>query len=200
MKLSSTDFALLRRSVFIMAGLVAMGAATVVAARHFVALEEQANRQALAQRDRLQVQLSGASEEDAAIRAKIIRYRELRQRGFIGPEHRLEWVERIASIKADRQIAAIQYELSPQKPLVPLPGSRTLSDHEFMASTMKLQMQLLHEDDLVRLLRDLADGAAAVLKVQSCSVERIAGNPAEVGGANLRAECTIDWTTLKERT
>jgi hypothetical protein len=68
-----------------------------------------------------------------------------------------------------------------------------------MASTMKLRMDLLHENDLLGFLDDLASSVPALLLVRACSLERLMHEPASGGTpARLGAECTIDWVTLKE--
>jgi hypothetical protein len=65
---------------------------------------------------------------------------------------------------------------------------------------MKVQLKLLHEEDLTRLLSDLGRQAKALILVKGCNVERFPASSDERGsaGANLRADCEIDWLTLHE--
>ena len=68
---------------------------------------------------------------------------------------------------------------------------------------MKVQLKLLHEEDLARLLADLREQANALTLVRSCDVQRLPGGASETqakGGvqATLEAECLIDWVTLRE--
>ena len=64
---------------------------------------------------------------------------------------------------------------------------------------MKVQIKLLHEDDLTRLLTDLRQNARALLQVKSCNVTRLPRGGSELGmHANLQAECQIDWITARE--
>jgi len=194
MNLTSADWPRLRNSLLLCLALVAGGAAALFAVLRSVAAADQANHQAQLQRAEVRQRLASGGAEAAALRARIDRYREIEARGIIGTEQRLEWVERLAAIEKSRRLGAIRYELAVQKP-APLPGGSTSGGYEFMASTMKLQLPLLHEEDLLGFLADLGAGVAAWPRVRACNVERIAD--ATAGGANLRADCTIDWITLR---
>lgn len=181
---------------------VAASIGIVLAALHHARQADAENRQAIAERDEIRTRLGRAQDEAEEIRLKISRYRELVERNYIGQEHRLEWVERIAQIKAARQLIGVRYELGPQKPVDPrvLPGVQPMGGYEFMASTMNLQMQLLHEEDLLNFLADLQSGIHAFLHVRNCSIERIRRGGADRGPvAQLHASCVIDWVTLREK-
>jgi hypothetical protein len=180
-----------------------LGAAVVVAAKQALRSAQAAAKQAEAERKDIRGKLARAREEEQEIRTKIARYQEMLARGYVTQEQRLNWVERIAQIKAARKLIDIEYELAPQAPVqsVILPEGAVGGGYEFMASTMKLRMQLLHEDDLLGFLSDLRQSVEALLVVRACDVERIAR---AAGGeratqAQLNAECGIDFITLREK-
>jgi hypothetical protein len=169
-----------------------LGAAALAAGLKFLAQESRSNRQAQAELKDVRSRLLRIDNETADLHGNVERYRQIAATGLLGSERRLEWVECIARIKAARRLFEMRYEFSPQKPL-------DASHDGFMASTMKLHMELLHEDDLVGFLDDLTRAAPALLHVRACSMERLApGREAGNGAAQLGAECTIDWITLKE--
>lgn len=166
-----------------------LGAAAVAAGLTFLAQERRSNRQVMAELRDVQSRLARIDDETADLRGNVERYEEIAAKGVLGPERRLEWVECIARVKAARRLFEMRYEFSPQKPLA--------ADHDgFMVSTMKLHMELLHEEDLTGFLDDLAQTAPALLHVRACSMERLGSG--RDGSAQLGAECTIDWITLKE--
>ena len=69
----------------------------------------------------------------------------------------------------------------------------------FNVSPMKVQLKLLHEEDLTRFLADLNEQARALIQVRYCKVTRQPqGQAGTSGQANLLAECRIDWVTLRE--
>lgn len=168
-----------------------LGAAAVYTAIGMYSAAQKVDKQAIDKRAEIQSKLANAQNEEQELREKFARYQNIETRGYIGGERRLDWVEQIRKIKTNRKLLDIQYELEPQKVL-----ESNSSGYDFMASTMKLQMQLLHEEDLLNFLADLRDSIRAYTSVKSCSVVRrsIPGNPAQ-----LMADCTIDWITLREK-
>ena len=197
MGLALLDFHRLRWSLLAAGLLAAVGAGAVAASLRMEQQAEQSFRQAQAQQQDARARLARIGDEEAVIRRQIGRYQEIAARGHLGRERRLEWIEAIARIVAHRRLRDPDYELSPQRPLADgvLPGS-----HDVLASTMKLRLELLHEEDLLGFLGDLADKVPAVVQVRSCHVERLPPGSAERGsGARLRADCVIDWVTLRER-
>lgn len=176
------------------------GAFAVVTSLHFRKEAQDAERIAQSARDDARGRLSRARDEEQDLRSKIERFRTLSNRGLIGQERRLDWVEQIRRIKEARKLIDVQYELRPQQPLDPALVPAGDAPFEFMESQMHLQMQLLDEDDLLNFLADLRSTVTAFIRVKSCSVERVAAdNPAASGIAQLRADCTLDWITLREK-
>jgi hypothetical protein len=120
----------------------------------------------------------------------------LQERGIIGEEQRLEWVELLKDIRDQRRLIDLRYDLAPQRLLDGGPPG----DFAFYASTMKLEVKLLHEEDLTRLLGDLQLQAKALIRVNRCRVERLPPSVDERAGrhANLVADCEIDWLTVRD--
>ena len=202
MSLSMQDIARLRWPLILTATAVAAGAAMILASRHLVQAAETAHRQLAAQQGDLRTRISRAREEEADLRDRIALFNQLRARGIIGQEERLDWVEQIARIKAKRRLLDLQYELSPQHAVddTLLSAGPTAGEYEFMASTMKLKMTLLHEDDLLGFLDDLRSAVHARLLVRECTIDRSvpSQDPSGLAG-QLRAACTIEWITLREK-
>jgi hypothetical protein len=131
--------------------------------------------------------------EEAEIKQKSALYSNLRARGIIGEEQRLDWVELIKEIKESRKLLDVQYEFSPQQAL----EAPALSGFSFKSSPMKLQMKLLHEGDLLNFISDLRKHAKAYVRVRSCNVVRIQRAAAPAGDAALLlADCQLDWITI----
>ena len=70
---------------------------------------------------------------------------------------------------------------------------------------MKLDLGLVHEGDLVALIRRLGEPRMGVFEIQNCNLRRPvrAGGPAAARNAqadakegNLIGECNVDWITL----
>jgi hypothetical protein len=202
MSFTNNDLRRLRWSLIFLVLTIVAAVAMVLVSRQLVGQAETSQRQLAAQQRGIHARIARARDEEQDIRSRIARYEQLHNRGVIGLEERLDWVEQIARIRNNRRLLDVQYELSPQKPIDDnvLPGGAAAGSHEVMASTMKLRMQLLHENDLLGFLDDLRRSVHAHLLVRECLVERTAGIAGERGlPAQLRADCTIDWVTFREK-
>jgi hypothetical protein len=162
-------------------------------------------QEATAARKDIQAKLTRAREEQQELTEKLNRFQSLKARGYIGPEQRLNWVEAIARIKAERRIFKLDYEFAPQRRVDAsiLPGGGAAGNFELMSSQMRMQIHLLHERELLDFIADLrADlrkTVEALVHVRSCTIERLAPSTADRGSkAQLKAECTLEWITLKE--
>jgi hypothetical protein len=182
--------------------MVAAGAVAVAASNHFLG-KVRAERQAAAdERRAAQEKLARATSEEREIRDKLVDYKKLLDRGIIGDEQRLDWVDTIGQIKTVRKIYDIKYAISPQKSFEIQGAGPAGGDVEFRVSELKLDMQLLHEEDMLAFLDDLQRQLKTHVMVRSCSVQRLdRGGSVERSGANprLRADCIIDLVTIRDR-
>jgi len=153
------------------------------------------HQQVQARQSETRARLARVNEDERDIREKIVRYQEIVQRGLTKPERRLHWVETLKSIKESRRLLGLNYEIAPQRPLDP--KQVTSGGYEFLVSTMKLDLPLLHEEDLFGLLTDLSAQVNTLLSVKSCQIEHT--DSGTQAGANLKAACEIDWIKLQEK-
>ena len=156
--------------------------------------------EAQATRNEADNQLRRMRGEEREIREKSVIFRQLEARGMVGEERRLEWSELLEAIRERRQLAGLRYEFGPQRPL---DNTATMpTGLIYFVSPMSLQLDLLHEEDLTRLLADIRRQAKALIRIRSCVISRLtegqagAADPAVI--FNLRAECRIDWITLRQ--
>ena len=201
MKLDTNDFKRLQWAIAFLVIMTLIGGGSVWTIRQLEISSERAFQEATAARRDMQNRLARASEEQQELRDKITRFKELQARGYIGPEQRLDWVETIARIKTTRRIFKLDYEFAPQRPVDAgiLPAGASAGGFEIMSSQMQLQLQLLHEGELLAFLAELRDSVQALIQVRSCAIERIAHSSIDRGNnAQLKAECILEWITLKE--
>lgn len=201
MMLDAKDFKRLRWSIAFLAVMALLGSGSVLTARQLENGTEKAFQEATAAGREMQTKLARASEEEQELRDKIGRFEALRSRGYIGPERRLDWIEAIARIKSARRIFKLDYEFAPQRPVDAgiLPGGASAGGFEIMSSQMRLQIQLLHEGELLAFLADLRDSVQALVQVRSCAIDRFpAGSTDRGNNAQLKAECMLEWITLRE--
>lgn len=195
MKFLPGDLKKLQISLLVCLLMIVMGAAVVFFANGATRSAQHERVTAQAQRNDYVGKLQRVSSEESEIKEKSALFQRLQKRGIIGEEQRLEWVELLKDIRDKRRLIDLVYEIEPQRPLDVAPGA----GFTFNVSPMKVQLKLLHEEDLTRFLGDLNEQARALIQVRYCKVTRQPQGQAGMSGqANLLAECRIDWVTLRE--
>jgi hypothetical protein len=200
MNIRRDDFKRLRVHAGIAVALLALGAGAIVASDSHLRRSVDARETAKAQRATAQERVSKVSEEEREIRESLIFYQRMQRQGMIGQENRLDWIDAIARIKSQRKLFEIKYSIEPQKPL-DYPGIVPAKSADFVVSRMKLDMLLLHEEDLLNFLSDLRATGRFHVSVRRCSVSRIERGAVAPGQAlqpRLRSECHIDLITVDQ--
>lgn len=139
------------------------------------------------------------SEEEREIRENLIDFERMRERGMLGEQNRIEWIESIARIKNNRKLFEIKYKIEPQRQL-DYAGVVATGGTDLVVSRMKLDMLLLHEDDLLNFLADLQAAKKAYVSVRQCAVtrlEREAPTTATALQPRLVAECQLDLVSVR---
>ena len=202
MKLDAKDFKRLQWAIAFLVIMALIGGGSLWTTHQLKINSEKTFKEVTAARRDMQAKLARASDEQQELRDKIDRFQQLKAKGYIGAERRLDWIEAIARIKTARRILKLDYEFSPQRQVdsTLLPGGALAGGFELMSSQMRLQLELLHEAELLAFLAELRDTVQALVKVRSCTIERIAtGNTIRSGNlAQLKADCTLEWITLKD--
>ena len=159
MKFDVEDLKRLQWAITFLVVLTLVGIASLWITQQLKTSSEKAVREATTARRDIQTKLSRAREEEQELRDKIGRFQALKAQGYIGPEKRLDWIETLARIKTARRIFKLDYEFAPQRPVdaAILPAGAAAGGFEIMASQMKLQLQLLHEGELLSFLAELRE-------------------------------------------
>jgi len=192
MKLASADLPKLQLSLLAALLMIALGAAGIYLTLNSTRVARLELAAAQKESDDIEGKLKRVRREEAEIKLKSTVFNALKARGVIGEEQRLDWVDLLRSIRDRHRLIDLRYEIAPQRPLDAAPGSA----FAFYASTMKVELKLLHEEDLTRLLDDLRQQARALILVRHCAVSRLPRGGE--GSAHLQAECQIDWITLRQ--
>ena len=196
MKIVPADFRKLQASVVLGVLMIAVGALALYFAFAAMKRAEQARVSIAAQFAEADGKLKQVRDEESEVKQKSIVFNKLQERGIIGDEQRLDWVELLKEIRDKHRLIDLRYEIAPQRML----DGQLGNDFVFFASSMKLELKLLHEEDLTRLLDDLRRQAKALIRVNSCRIERLPATGEQRGGgrANLLADCEIEWLTLRD--
>ena len=153
-----------------------------------------------AQAERVQIaeRLARIAEEEREVKEKLEVYQHLKRLNILGEERRLEWADAISRIRTQRELLDVRYRVERQRLLASLPGKPGSVD--IFASSMRVELALLHEEDLLRFLSDLRSSGNAYYAVRRCSLMRMA----QIGtgptmSPRLRGDCEIDLITVLDR-
>ena len=175
--------------------MLVLGAVLIWSGGHAVRQANSALAAAQAQRLESAELLVRIAEQERAVKEKIDVYQRLRSLNILGAERRLEWADALSRIRTERALLDLRYLVDRQRLLSSSAGKP--GNVEFYASTMRVDLALLHEEDLLRFLADLRASGNAYYAVRSCSVGRTGQAAASAGIApRLRAECQIDLVTI----
>ena len=179
-------------------GLLALGAALIWGGRASFEAAQREFAATQAERRQNAERLARIAEEEREVREKLDVYKQLKSLNILGEERRLEWADAITRIRTQRELLDLSYRVDRQRLLKSVPGKPGTVD--FFASTMRVQLALLHEEDLLRFLADLRASGNAYYAVRSCSLART--GQAATGTTitpRLRAQCEIDLVTVIDR-
>lgn len=181
---------------------LALLAATIHLAGAWVGERERAFRQARGELARAASQYRNASDDQAVYEQYAARFRRMSERGWIGTEQRLTWIEALQRVNRDLELPTLRYEIG-RRQTVPLDGADFETSHlQLYRTPMELRLGALHEGDLLQLLDGLAERGGGLTALERCRIAR-AQAPGQVrlsaGATNLEVDCTLHWYTLEIR-
>ena len=199
MKFSTKDLPRIRGSLIVLVLALSLGAAAVYGSNKL--LNEAKQSKAVADRERAEAagKLERVKVEQEDLQRYYQQYQVLVARDVIGPERRLDWIEAIEKIRGQQNVFSVKYNLGPQKTLS-APTAPASGGFELNLSSMTLDLGLLHEGQLLDFLDDLRREAKGMYLLESCNLTRAGSAPEIKFAPNLRAECSLGWITLNEKT
>jgi len=196
MKLGAGELKRLRLPVAACVVLTIAGAACYFAVNDYLLETKKLAAATSAQRIEAKAKLASANEEEREIKANLQQYQALAARGIVGDEKRLDWIDTITAIKNERRLFNITYSIEPQQQLE-YPGFTSGGGVNFVVSRTKIEMQLLHEEDLLNFIDDLANRGRLYLSVRSCDIQRTERGGGTTLAPRLRAICVFDLITIR---
>jgi hypothetical protein len=188
-----SELALVRLPLLCFAFTLAMGGMLVVASTWYLNQRSDALLQTQQQRNIAYDKFAHVENEKLEIRDFQPQFIALRNKGLIGEERRLEWIDAIRLIQERRKLLPISYEIDAQQPFK-LEAQAVMGEYRLRGSRMDLHMDLLHEMDLFDFLDDLRQ--RSYYTMQDCSIKRSTSAQAGSVAPTLAADCTLYWLTL----
>lgn len=201
MKFSKSDFPVLRWSILAICTSVLLSAAILYISSEYSGKSQRDLRNARSMGIDARRRLAAAHEDRENMSIYADEYGALIKRKIIGDDRRLDWMEGLEQLRQMNLVTDFRYRIAPQKVYAPRPpfGSGNFDIHY---SEAKLQFDLLHEAQLVDFFTALPKKIDGWYQLEGCTLQRSASddeNAATTTSAQLRAECSGGWITLKNR-
>lgn len=139
-------------------------------------------------------------EEEATIIEYIGRYRMLAEDGVVEDEDRLQMHELLAELRADNQLFPVSLSIQEQQsmmltypPEIREPGEPVA----LRSSEINLELNLLHEGDLIRLLDGIIN-SPGLFQLRSCEIDLLSKDVTSFIylSRHFTASCDILWYTF----
>jgi len=187
----------LRGAALILAACIALSAAVIVASHWFLQKERRDARATAARLAEARGRVDRIRRERESLEQSSEVFQVLRER-LMRPESRLELVELMNGLRARHAILALDYEISPQRPLT-VSGAATYSGVDVLASRVRLKLRALHEGDALAFIDSLRESRQGFYPVDRCVMRRLDVAAPDAVQPRVEADCTLEWITMKEK-
>lgn len=208
MKLAKADFVLMRWNILAISASLLISVLALYSSGEYAANADRERRSALSQLNEARNRLNTAHEDQNNMAIYADEYGVLVSRKIVTANHdRLDWMEGLENIRRQNPGVEFRYNIAPQKiyaPQPPIDGG----NFDINYSEMKLQFDLLHEGQLLDFFKTLKKQIKGHYQLEGCTLKRVAppidvddedDNNAASVAANIKAECSGGWITLKNR-
>ena len=142
-------------------------------------------------------QYLAVDQEEKLVRQYYPEFINLYNKGIIGQERRLNWIEILHNSSEHSKFISLRYEIDPQAQYTP-DYTLNYGIYKLFNSSMKLNMDLLHMGDLRKLINDLDRNAQGIFNITNCKLKRTGGGHFELEiKPNIAAECELHWLNIK---
>ena len=197
MKFSSADFPLIRWGTLAICASAIASAIMLYSSSRYTDQAQHDLRDAQRANSEARKRLTSAREDQENMAVYAEEYGKLMTRKVIGDDQRLDWIEGLEKLRKQNLVTDFKYNIAPQKNYAPQPAI-TSGNFDIHYSEMKLNFDLLHEEQLLNFLTALHIQNVGWYQLDGCAIKR-SGNADPATRTHLKAECTGGWITLKNR-
>jgi len=140
-------------------------------------------------------QLGAAQDDQENMASYALEYNALLAQQAIGNEQRLDWIEGLEKLRQQGQVLDFQYAIAPQQGYAPNPPLEA-GNFQLNRSAMTMQIDLLHEEQLLHLFSAIHTQMKGWLMLDGCTLSRTGESDVTTP---LKAECTGGWFTMKNK-
>lgn len=127
----------------------------------------------------------------------IVDYDRARQRGVIGVEPRLRWLEILKKDAEEIGIPIVDFTLEKTIPVQQFKDYLWRPDTQVFRTPLKIEFKIVHEGDFYRFFDRYFNEANGLFSVDACLIENKYGDMSTVySSEKMRATCELSWYTL----
>jgi hypothetical protein len=135
-------------------------------------------------------------QEEKLLRDYYPKFVKLYNKGIIGREKRLNWIESLRQAGEKAQLPSLNYSISSQEEHIP-EYSINYSGYTLYRSSMQLNLGLLHEGDLFKLLNYINRIADGTYTISECTFSMNGKDVQfEKTHVNVSASCLLYWISI----
>jgi hypothetical protein len=200
MKFSNADFYQLRWSLAAIGASILLSSIILYSSSEYADFAQKDRRVAQSQMNDGRNRLTMARQDQENLSDFSEEYDTLEKNKIIGDDHRLDWMEGLEKLRNQNRVIDFRYNISPQKIYAPQPAIDS-GNYDIHYSEMKLQFDLLHEDQLLNFFDALRNQIKGQYQLEGCTLQHIdtPENEATPNATHIKAECNGGWITLKNR-
>lgn len=196
MTFSQSDLPHIRWSLLTFLIVLSIGAGAVYLSQK---MAESANRTQKSVQQQLtdaRNKLNAARDDRDNLSTYASEYQAWEKYKVIGEEQRLDLIEGLEALRKKNYVLDFKYSIAPQAAYTPVPAVSS-GNYDLKQSTMTLQIDLLHEEQLISFFDGLRKNIKGWFMLDHCSLQRTTASGGSA--AQLKAECAGSWLTIKNR-
>lgn len=194
MKLTSRDLPKLWLPLLAALAMIAVASLLVWGSQLDAGKAEHERNAAMTAKNQIEQRLRQVRTEEQEIRERTQLLQQLQNSGITGDEKRLDWMEMLRETQRELRIPGMSYEFGAQTSL----DKAGDASYAWFSSPLRLQLRLLHEEDLINFLASVQREAKALVLVRNCKLSPLAGSSeGRAAIAQLAAECELQWVTVR---
>jgi hypothetical protein len=195
MSFSSADLPILKWSLGALSLSLALSAGISYLSKSYLEKTLKARQTAQQRLTDARAQLLSAQNDKENMSSYAYEYNSLLLQKVIGDEQRLDWLEGLEKLRQQGSVLDFKYTIAPQQSYAPNPPIDA-GNFKLSRSGMSLQIDLLHEEQLLHLFAEMRGKLNGWFMLDGCTLTRTI---AAEEFTPLKADCTGGWFTMKNK-
>ncbi|MBV1882478.1 MAG: hypothetical protein KUG82_12645 [Pseudomonadales bacterium] len=127
------------------------------------------------------------------------RYDVLKINGIVGKEDRLSWVENFRKVAERFLLPIARIDIDKRQEVDVSQFAMGTSGISLYESKMRLDLELLHEADLLNLIHNMRKHSRGLFTVEQCDVKSVKEGVKLSHLRNMLGACMLSWYTIEEQ-